>query len=249
MGLPVERLIVGTNRNDILARFLAANDMSMRGGRAQPVAQHGHPGQLAISSGCCSSCWAATPRRRPRPCGGSAPRAGCRCRTPPGAGRPRAVPRLHPGRRGHAGGNPPPARAGYLADPHTAIGTAAAGRMPGRRRHPGGGRRHRPSGQVPRCGGSAPPACAPLCRRAWPTYMSGRSVLVLPPELRRSRISCAPMPAEPREPHGIRAGSPADRTDRRRERAGAQCRPRRCRRGGPTGAPGLRRQSIRRNAA
>ncbi len=30
MGLPVERLIIGSNRNDILARFLAGNDMTMR---------------------------------------------------------------------------------------------------------------------------------------------------------------------------------------------------------------------------
>jgi threonine synthase len=30
MGLPIERMIVGSNRNDILARFLAANDMSAR---------------------------------------------------------------------------------------------------------------------------------------------------------------------------------------------------------------------------
>lgn len=30
MGLPIARLIVGCNRNDILARFLAANDMSVR---------------------------------------------------------------------------------------------------------------------------------------------------------------------------------------------------------------------------
>ena len=30
MGLPVERLIIGTNRNDILARFLAGNDMTAR---------------------------------------------------------------------------------------------------------------------------------------------------------------------------------------------------------------------------
>ncbi|MBV8400782.1 MAG: threonine synthase [Acetobacteraceae bacterium] len=30
MGLPVARLIIGSNRNDILARFLAANDMSVR---------------------------------------------------------------------------------------------------------------------------------------------------------------------------------------------------------------------------
>jgi threonine synthase len=29
MGLPVARLIIGSNRNDILARFLASNDMSM----------------------------------------------------------------------------------------------------------------------------------------------------------------------------------------------------------------------------
>jgi threonine synthase len=29
MGLPIEKLIVGANRNDILARFLTANDMSM----------------------------------------------------------------------------------------------------------------------------------------------------------------------------------------------------------------------------
>ncbi|MFC4166820.1 threonine synthase [Teichococcus aestuarii] len=31
MGLPIERLIIGANRNDILARFLAANDMSVQG--------------------------------------------------------------------------------------------------------------------------------------------------------------------------------------------------------------------------
>ncbi|MEO8713598.1 MAG: threonine synthase, partial [Acetobacteraceae bacterium] len=30
MGLPIERLLVGSNRNDILTRFLDANDMSMR---------------------------------------------------------------------------------------------------------------------------------------------------------------------------------------------------------------------------
>jgi threonine synthase len=31
MGLPVARLVIGSNRNDILARFLAANDMSVQG--------------------------------------------------------------------------------------------------------------------------------------------------------------------------------------------------------------------------
>ena len=34
MGLPVARLVVGSNRNDILSRFLAANDMSMQ--RVEP---------------------------------------------------------------------------------------------------------------------------------------------------------------------------------------------------------------------
>ncbi len=31
MGLPIERLVIGANRNDILTRFLAANDMSVQG--------------------------------------------------------------------------------------------------------------------------------------------------------------------------------------------------------------------------
>jgi threonine synthase len=31
LGLPVARLVIGSNRNDILARFLDANDMSLRG--------------------------------------------------------------------------------------------------------------------------------------------------------------------------------------------------------------------------
>ncbi|CAH2600627.1 Threonine synthase [Rhodovastum atsumiense] len=31
MGLPIARLVVGSNRNDILTRFLASNDMSVRG--------------------------------------------------------------------------------------------------------------------------------------------------------------------------------------------------------------------------
>jgi threonine synthase len=30
MGLPITRLVIGSNRNDILSRFLAANDMTMR---------------------------------------------------------------------------------------------------------------------------------------------------------------------------------------------------------------------------
>ncbi len=61
MGLPVARLVVGSNRNDILARFLDANDMSVRAGGAEPVAQHGHPGQLQFRA---PAVRAAGPRRR-----------------------------------------------------------------------------------------------------------------------------------------------------------------------------------------
>ena len=48
MGLPVARLIVGSNRNDILARFLGVERHVDHRGGAEPVAQHGHPGQLQL---------------------------------------------------------------------------------------------------------------------------------------------------------------------------------------------------------
>ena len=67
MGLPIARLIVGSNRNDILARFLAANDMTARAGGALAQPVHGHPGVVATSSACCSSCWAATAPPPPMP--------------------------------------------------------------------------------------------------------------------------------------------------------------------------------------
>jgi len=63
MGLPVAKLIVGSNRNDILARFLTANDMT-----ARPVD--------------------AMARRRRKPCAASAPKAACPLRMPPGGKRP-----------------------------------------------------------------------------------------------------------------------------------------------------------------
>ena len=67
-------------------------------------------------------------------------------------------------------------RAGYLADPHTAIGTAAARALaPEDAGDPRGGRRHRPPRQVPRRGGAGDRRPAPSAAARWPTYMSGRS--------------------------------------------------------------------------
>jgi threonine synthase len=126
MGLPVARLIVGSNRNDILARFLATNDMSIAtvepslspsmdiqvssnferllfellgrdaGATAAAMADFRRTGKMAVPE----SAWR-------------------RCRTVfhgfrlDDAGTEREIARLYE-------------VAGYLADPHTAIGIAAA---------------------------------------------------------------------------------------------------------------------------
>lgn len=47
MGLPVERLVIATNQNDILDRALRTGDY--RVGRVEPdLAQHGYSGQLEL---------------------------------------------------------------------------------------------------------------------------------------------------------------------------------------------------------
>ena len=132
LGLPVARLIAGSNRNDILARFLAANDMSIAevepslspsmdiqvssnferllfelqerdaGATAAAMADFRSSGRMAV----------------PDP-------AWRRCRTVfhgfrlDDAGTEREIARLH-------------SVNGYLADPHTAIGIAAAKANPPR---------------------------------------------------------------------------------------------------------------------
>ena len=63
MGLPIDRLVVATNVNDILARTLATGAYELR----DVVADHPRPRWTSrcrrISSGCCSTPMAATPRR------------------------------------------------------------------------------------------------------------------------------------------------------------------------------------------
>ena len=125
MGLPVEHLVVASNRNDILARFLSDNDMSVR-----PVEPSLSPSMdIAVSSnferllfellGRDASATAATV---------AGFRATGRMDVPHGTW---AVARetMSPFRLDDAGTLAEIARldrAGYLADPHTAIGIAAA---------------------------------------------------------------------------------------------------------------------------
>lgn len=126
MGLPIRHFIVGSNRNDILARFLASNDMS-----ARPVEPSLSPSMdIQVSSnferllfGLLSNDPAATARvmsefratgRMPVPdAAWRAAAAQFRGFTLDDAGTLAEIRRLH-------------VEAGYLADPHTAIGTAAA---------------------------------------------------------------------------------------------------------------------------
>jgi threonine synthase len=125
MGLPVARLAIGSNRNDILSRFLAANDMSM-----QPVEPSLSPSMdIQVSSnferllfelldrdGAATADTMADFRRTGRM---DIPDASWRRATAvfhglalDDEGTLAEIRRLHD-------------RAGYLADPHTAIGIAA----------------------------------------------------------------------------------------------------------------------------
>jgi threonine synthase len=126
MGLPVERLIIGANRNNILARFIAANDMSIR-----PVEPSHSPSMdIQVSSnferllfellGRDGAATAETMRRF---------RAEGRMPVPDAAWRDATA--LFRGFTLDDPGTLAEIRhlweaAGYLADPHTAIGTAAA---------------------------------------------------------------------------------------------------------------------------
>ena len=51
MGLPVERLTIATNVNDILPRMLASGTYELREVDADDLAVDGHPGRHRISSG------------------------------------------------------------------------------------------------------------------------------------------------------------------------------------------------------
>jgi threonine synthase len=126
MGLPIARLIAGSNRNDILARFLAANDMSIAA--VEPSLSPSMDIQVSSNferllfellerdAGATSAAMAEFRRtgRMPVP-----DHAWHRCRSVfhgfrlDDAGTEGEIARLHQA-------------SGYVADPHTAIGVAAA---------------------------------------------------------------------------------------------------------------------------
>jgi threonine synthase len=126
IGLPVARLIAGSNRNDILARFLASNDMSIAA--VEPSLSPSM--DIQVSSNFERLLFELLDRDGPATAAAMADfrttgrmavpdAAWHRCRTVfhgfrlDDAGTVEAIARLH-------------ATAGYLADPHTVIGIAAA---------------------------------------------------------------------------------------------------------------------------
>ncbi len=130
MGLPIVRLVVGSNRNDILARFLAGNDMSLR-----PVEPSLSPSMdIAVSSNFERLLFELVDRDA----GATAAimrdfRASGRMAVPEAAWR--RARRLFFGFRLDDPGTEAEIRrlatqTGYLADPHSAIGIAAASAHP-----------------------------------------------------------------------------------------------------------------------
>ena len=130
MGLPVSRLVVGSNRNDILARFLEANDMSVR-----PVAPSLSPSMdIQVSSNFERLLFELLDRD---PGATAAAMAGFRetgRMAVPGPAWHRARGLFHGFRLDDAGTLAEIARlyaaSGYLADPHSVVGIAAARALP-----------------------------------------------------------------------------------------------------------------------
>jgi threonine synthase len=130
MGLPVARLIVGSNRNDILTRFLTANDMSMA-----PVEQSLSPSMdIQVSSNFERILFELLDRDPVATANAmQAFRATGRMTVPDMAWR-RARTVFHGFRLDDAGIEAEIRRlyeaTGYLADPHTAVGIAGARALP-----------------------------------------------------------------------------------------------------------------------
>ncbi len=150
MGLPVARLVAGSNRNDILARFLDANDMSVR-----PVEPSLSPSMdIQVSSNFERLLFELLDRD------GSATAAAMRGfprdRAHGGAGRRvapdlRGVPRLPAGRPRDRGGDRPPARQHRLPGrPAHRHRHCRRTRAPGTAGRADGGDGHSPSREIPR---------------------------------------------------------------------------------------------------
>jgi threonine synthase len=130
MGLPIARLVVGSNRNDILARFLAANDMSVR-----PVEPSLSPSMDIQVSSNFERLLFELLDRNPELTASTMQqfRADGRMTVAEPVWK-RATSLFHGFRLDDAGIETEIRRlyraSGYLADPHTAVGTAAARALP-----------------------------------------------------------------------------------------------------------------------
>ena len=169
MGLPIERLVIATNQNDILHRTLETG--AHRRAQVAPVDQpvDGHRGQLELRA-------AALRALRPRGPGGG----GAHGRAWPAGGfalSQGALARLRADfdsaraseEETRAGDRRGVAETGELVCPHTAVGLHAAR---GAARRPGGadgGAGDGAPGQVPRRGGGGLRASARRCRPGWRT--------------------------------------------------------------------------------
>ncbi|GGJ31546.1 threonine synthase [Neoroseomonas lacus] len=126
MGLPISHLIIGSNRNDILARFLAANDMS-----AQPVEPSLSPSMDIQVSSNFERLLFELLGRDGAATAGTMTRFRAEGRMPVPDSAWREATRLFSGFTLDDAGTLTEIRhlwtsTGYLADPHTAVGTAAA---------------------------------------------------------------------------------------------------------------------------
>jgi threonine synthase len=126
MGLPIARLVVASNRNDILARFLAANDMSVRG--VEPSLSPSM--DIQVSSNFERLLFELLDRNAPATAEAMATFRSTGKMPIPDTAWKRATGVMHGFRLDDEGTSAEIRRLyqsnGYLADPHTAIGIAAA---------------------------------------------------------------------------------------------------------------------------
>ena len=169
MGLPIDKLVIATNVNDILARTLETGTYDVRSVDGDDLAFDGHPGLVEFRAAAVRGHTAATRRRARadgRPRREPAPSPSRRRRSP------RSATDFAAGRADEAEvaatiARRPTRETGFLPDPHTAVGLAVAATFR-RARRADGYARHRPSGEIRRRGQgrdrAEPRASRRICR-------------------------------------------------------------------------------------
>ena len=154
MGLPIERLVIATNDNDILRRTHATGVYEVRG----VVATTSPSMDIQVSSNFERYLFEASDRDAAWVRGrmGALAQSGRLRAVGTRAGRParglRRRQRQH-GRGRRAASGRVKAESGYLLEPHTACGVIACEKTPRPRRYARSRARHRAPGEVPRCHG------------------------------------------------------------------------------------------------